>query len=389
MKILLLLAAIFAKRFIIKVSDKLPSGIKVHGSANDIMLIEHESMEEVMKINNVLSAEEDTEFHTFESQANPEWNLERLSDTSGRYTYPDIISDTNVYIIDTGIDIHHPEFEGRATWGKNFTDDGQDIDCHGHGTHVAGTVGSKTYGVHKKANLIAAKVLGCDGGGSIFGIINSIFWVINEHKNNDCKKTIINMSLGGAGRSELFEDALKQAKNAGIIVVVAAGNENMDACEVFPAGYDSVLTVGATDKYNSFAPFSNYGKCVDILSPGVSINSTIPDGKTERFSGTSMASPHVAGVASLMLSYCNFTPEEVIDCIVDTAKLNIISGVKHDTVNKLLFSDDMPVVCPVLYCTIPVKNFEVGLTIIIPTSVAVVILLCVLGVLLYKKFYKK
>lgn len=207
----------------------------------------------------------------------------------------------DTYIVDTGIDVSHPEFEGRAVWSNNFADS-INTDCNNHGTHVAGLVGSRSYGVCVDANLHAVKVLNCEGSGSLSGVIKGIEWVFNEHKRKSTSesrvvKSVINMSLGG-GFSAAINRAVEMAVNhdENFYIVVAAGNENSDACNTSPASAPSVLTVMASDAYDNKAWFSNWGKCADLYSPGVDVLSTIPGGQTAKYSGTSMASPVMVGV---------------------------------------------------------------------------------------------
>ena len=230
-------------------------------------------------------------------QENPVWGLDRVDQKSNllntKYYYPTTSGqNVDVYVIDTGIDIKHPEFENRAIWGDNFADN-VNTDCNGHSTHVAGTIGSKTYGVAKKSTLISVKVLGCDGSGTYSGILKGFDFVLKRKKTSK-NPSVINMSLGG-GKSQAINNAVSELVKNNVVVVVAAGNENQDACNTSPASCESAITVGATSKTNEFAGFSNYGKCVNILAPGVDILSTVPNNKTTFLSGTSMATPHTAG----------------------------------------------------------------------------------------------
>lgn len=208
----------------------------------------------------------------------------------------------DTYIVDTGIDIKHPEFESRAVWSANFADD-IDTDCNNHGTHVAGLVGSRSYGVCVDANLHAVKVLDCQGSGSLSGVVQGIEWVFNEHKRKSKSETsrkvksVINMSLGG-GFSSAINRAVEACvnKDDNFYIVVAAGNENSDACKTSPASAPSILTVMASDVNDNKAWFSNWGRCANLYSPGVDVLSTIPGGRTAKYSGTSMASPVMTGV---------------------------------------------------------------------------------------------
>ena len=274
-------------------------------------------------------------------QTNPTWNLDRIDQRpnklNAKYFHPvNGGKNTNVYIIDSGIDIGHPEFESRATWGGNFIDN-NNIDCNNHGTHCAGIVGSKTFGVSKKTNLIAVKVLDCQGGGSFSTVLKGMEFVIAQHRSSN-KTSVINMSLGGP-KSDSIDRALDNLDAAGIHVIVAAGNENSDACNTSPASHTKVVTVGATTKDNKKAYFSNWGKCVTILAPGAEILSTIPGGKTQVMSGTSMASPMTAGVYALILTENpSFTPASMRKLIGSLCTKNTIIGFDPSTVNCFLYS---------------------------------------------------
>lgn len=274
-------------------------------------------------------------------QNNPIWNLDRIDQRpnglNAKYFHP--ISDgknTNVFVVDTGVDITHSEFEGRAVWGANFADS-NDIDCQGHGTHVAGTIGSKSFGVAKKTNLIAVKVLGCNGSGSYSGVLKGLEYVINKHRASN-RTSVVNMSLGGP-KSDIINKAIDNLVAAGIHVIVAAGNENVDACNTSPANNKNAITVAATTKDNKKAYFSNFGICVNILSPGTEILSTIPGDKTKVMQGTSMASPMVAGVFALILTENpGFKPDNMKRLITSLCTKNTISGFDLNTPNCFLYS---------------------------------------------------
>lgn len=220
------------------------------------------------------------------------------------------------YIIDTGIHIDHADFEGRARWGKTMPQNDVDQDNNGHGTHCAGTIGSKTYGVAKKAELVAVKVLGSSGSGSMADVTGGVLWAVEDAKkatkamamNPSSAKArkhrgfVANMSLGG-GKSPSLDKAVNGAVTSGMHFAVAAGNENQDACNVSPAGAEHPLTVGASTMSDVRASFSNVGKCVDVFAPGLNIKSTWNVGNgTNIISGTSMASPHVVGMLAYLLS---------------------------------------------------------------------------------------
>jgi len=232
------------------------------------------------------------------TQNNPTWGIDRVDQRdlplSDSYTYNTGASNVNAYILDTGIDNNHSDFSGRASSGYDFVDNDSDAsDCQGHGTHVAGTVGSDTYGVAKNVNLIGVRVLDCQGSGSYSGILSGMDWVADNHT----KPAVANMSLGGSSSSAL-DDAVESMTNAGVTVVVAAGNDNSNACNYSPAGAPSAITVGSTTSNDSRSNFSNYGTCLDIYAPGSDITSTRNNGGSQSMSGTSMAAPHVAGIVA-------------------------------------------------------------------------------------------
>lgn len=242
------------------------------------------------------------------------------------------------YVIDTGIDIKHPEFGGRAKWGNNFVDN-LDTDCNGHGTHVAGLIGSESYGMCTNANLLAVKVLSCSGSGSLSGVIRGIEWSFNSHmqnkKDNQNKlvKGIINMSLGG-GFSSAINKAIKTVVTSDndFYVVVAAGNENSDSCNTSPASVKEVLTVMASDELNRRAYFSNWGECSDIYSPGVDVLSVFPNGETKRLSGTSMASPVATGILNHYIDrFPNSNMKQIKEKIMNDCKTSIKGGLDEES----------------------------------------------------------
>ncbi|NKZ03565.1 S8 family peptidase [Actinomadura latina] len=230
------------------------------------------------------------------------WGLDRIDQRSRTlsksYYYKSTGSGVNAYIIDTGIDVTHSDFGGRASvaWAASrFGGDGSD--CNGHGTHVAGIIGSKTYGAAKGVNLRALRVLDCDGSGSVSDVIAAVNWL----RANAAKPAVANLSLGGP-KSSALNTAVTNLSKSGVFVSVAAGNDNRDACNYSPSSAGWVMAVGATTTYDNRATWSNWGKCVDINAPGYGIWSTWPGGGAEKLSGTSMATPYVSGVAALYLS---------------------------------------------------------------------------------------
>lgn len=274
------------------------------------------------------------------TQSNPpSWGIDRIDSRSGldnKYVYPSVAGEgTTAYIVDTGINVSHDDFEGRATFGSDFTGEGL-FDGNGHGSHVAGTIGGKTYGVAKKVNLVAVRVLNSQGSGEDEGIIKGLEWVVNDAKAKNTKATI-NMSIGGEP-SQVLDDAVNAVVAQGIVVVVAAGNENGDACLSSPASAKDAITVGATDKNDRRASFSNYGTCVDVNGPGVAITSAWKGSNSifKTISGTSMATPHVAGVANLYLA---LGVQNVTEAILENATPNAIKGLGNGTPNLLVYNE--------------------------------------------------
>ncbi|KAK9760683.1 hypothetical protein K7432_015041 [Basidiobolus ranarum] len=276
----------------------------------------------------------------------PSWGLPRVSqrvlNTNEQYNYPDTAGEgVDAYIIDTGISVKHSDFEGRATLPVSFIDGEATDDLNGHGTHVSGTVGGASYGVAKKVRLIGVKVLSGSGSGTTSGVIAGVNWVAQQVKTSG-RKSVANMSLGG-GNSEALKQAVDAAVNAGVTFIVAAGNESQDACNVSPANAGLAFAVGASTINDSAASFSNYGECVKLSAPGQDITSAWIGGTSarKRISGTSMASPHVAGVAALYLSQGNLnTPADVYSALVSKATKNVVTGLKGVTPNLLVFNSN-------------------------------------------------
>jgi subtilisin family serine protease len=276
----------------------------------------------------------------YKNKAVNEWFLNRIVNkqfSEKDFEKLDCLNEQNVitYVVDTGIDIEHSEFEDRAVWGANFVDH-ENTDCNMHGTHVAGLIGSKTYGVCKNANLVAVKVLNCEGSGSYSGVLKGLEWVHKQHSNK--QKSIVNMSLGG-GKSKIIDAIIqKLVDTEGIYVVVAAGNENSDACNSSPAGVLDAMTVMASDIMDNKAYFSNWGKCADLYSPGVNILSTIPNQKTRILSGTSMASPIVAGIMNHYVeAHPTLNMKEIKELMLQNSTKNSIKKNPMDTNNFLVY----------------------------------------------------
>ncbi|ODV79117.1 vacuolar protease B [Suhomyces tanzawaensis NRRL Y-17324] len=263
--------------------------------------------------------EQDSLVHAteFDIQKGAPWGLARVSHRQplSLNSFNQYLHDTEggkgvtAYVIDTGINVDHVEFAGRAKWGSTIPTGDADIDGNGHGTHCAGTIASDSYGVAKKAEVVAVKVLRSNGSGSMSDVVKGVEFAAKSHleaaKNGKkgFKGSTANMSLGG-GKSPALDQVVDAAVNAGIHFAVAAGNENQDACNTSPASSEKAITVGASTISDARAYFSNYGKCVDIFGPGLNILSTYigSETATATLSGTSMASPHIAGLLSYYLS---------------------------------------------------------------------------------------
>jgi subtilisin family serine protease len=272
------------------------------------------------------------------TQTGAPWGLARLSNVnagSTTYTYDDTAgAGTCAYVIDTGIQIAHAQFGGRAVWGRDFTGEGN-TDGNGHGTHVAGTIGSTTYGVAKRTSLIAVKVLNSAGSGTNAGVIAGMDWVASDLRTRSCPNgVVVNMSLGG-GLSTAVNTAAAGITSAGGFLAVAAGNSGANAANYSPASAASACTVGATDSSDRVASFSNYGAGVDVHAPGVSILSTWPTGSTNTISGTSMASPHIAGLGAYYLGLRAATPATLCSYITSQALSGRITGIRSGTPNLL------------------------------------------------------
>jgi aqualysin 1 len=315
--------------------------------------------------------EQDARVSISTTQTGATWGLDRIDQRSlplnGTYTYTPTGAGVRAYILDTGILTAHTQFAGRASVGYDaYGENGQD--CNGHGTHVSGTVGGSTYGVAKSVSLISVRVLDCYGSGSWAGVIAGVDWV----RNNHVKPAVVNMSLGG-GANQSLDDAIANLHNAGVTVVVAAGNSSADACGYSPARAPSAVTVGATTSTDARASFSNWGTCLDIFAPGENITSAwapftppyepeppscpncvipyigvattpandvgIATTQTNTISGTSMASPHVAGVAALFLQgNPTATPATVTSAIINNATTGVVSNAGSGSPNRLLYS---------------------------------------------------
>ncbi len=290
---------------------------------------------------NVAYVEEDGYVSINATQTGATWGIDRVDQRnlplSGSYTYDTTAAGVHAYIIDTGVLLSHSQFSGRIGNGYDaVTSGGNANDCNGHGSHVAGTVGGTTYGVAKGVTIHPVRVLGCTGSGTNSGVIAGMDWVANNH----VKPAVANMSLGG-GASQATDDAVQRMVAAGVTVVVAAGNDNSNACNYSPARAPNAITVGSTTSTDARSSFSNYGTCVDIFGPGSSITSAwyTSSTATNTISGTSMASPHVAGVAALYLaSNPSATPAQVTSAIINASTPNKVTSPGTGSPNRLLYS---------------------------------------------------
>ncbi|HET7233583.1 MAG TPA: S8 family serine peptidase [Longimicrobium sp.] len=277
---------------------------------------------------------------------NATWGLDRVDQRdlplSTTFTYLNTGAGVTAYVIDTGLRFTHAEVAGRASSGFDAVDGGTADDCNGHGTHTAGTVGGLTYGVAKGVSLVAVRVLDCNGSGTTSGVIAGVDWVTANHAS----PAVANMSLGG-GANAALDSAVKRSIASGVTYAIAAGNGNIfgfaqNACNSSPARVPEGITVGATDKTDKKASWSNYGTCLDLFAPGVNITSSwyTNDTATNTISGTSMAAPHVAGVAALYLQgNPTATPAQVASALIANATTGKVTSGGTGSPNRLLFAN--------------------------------------------------
>lgn len=317
-----------------------------------------ENLAEILKNPEVDFVEEDQIIslgNTFDAQANqsnPVWGLDRIDQRdlplNNAYQYNYDGTGVTAYVIDTGVRNSHSEFGGRSSSGYDFVDnDNNANDCNGHGTHVAGTIGGSTYGVAKNVKIVGVKVLGCNGSGTNSGVIQGINWVANQAQS-DGGPSVANMSLGG-GASSATDNAVQNAVSSGVTFVVAAGNDNSNACNYSPARAPSAVTVGSTTSSDYRSSFSNYGTCLDIYAPGSSVKSAwhTSNSATNTISGTSMASPHVAGVVALILDENpSYSPSQVVSSLSNNASNNKVIDAKTGSPNKLLYTEGGGIITP-------------------------------------------
>jgi subtilisin family serine protease len=288
----------------------------------------------------VAAIEEDQEVTASTTQSGATWGLDRADQRalplSSTYSYTTTASTVTAYIIDTGLQANHPQFGTRA---RNVYDalGGNGSDCNGHGTHVAGTIGGATYGIAKAVKLRGVRVLGCNGSGATSGIIAARDWL----RTTAVRPAVANMSLGG-GFSTALNSAAANLSNSGVFLAVAAGNESQNACNVSPASAAGVFTTAASDRTDLRASFSNYGSCVEGYAPGVAITSAWIGSTTKTISGTSMATPHVAGVAALYKGRNGEAASSTISSwLIGNSTANVIRSNVTGTPNRLLFKSTL------------------------------------------------
>lgn len=290
-------------------------------------------------LHNVAGIEQDQPISITDTQVPAPWQLDRLDQGSlpldNTYTYLSSGKGVRAYVVDTGVRADHAEFQGRVLPGFSTIGGAGNVDCNGHGTHVAGLIAGGSYGAAKEATIVPVRVLDCNGTGSVFSVYQGLVWIAENSFVGE--KAVVNMSLSGL-KSQALDDVIASLSSQGLNFVVAAGNDGADACAFSPSGVSNVLTVGASDRSDSFASFSNDGACVDVIAPGVSLFSA---GITSRdavvsLSGTSMAAGVVSGVVARILEAGYQRPSDVSAALAGAAARNVLTGVPEGTKNLLI-----------------------------------------------------
>lgn len=313
-------------------------------SANALDGLRQDPRVELMEQDTIVSLADSDAVDTTQTSAT--WGLDRIDQRSlplpSTFTYTRTGAGVRVYILDTGIRITHSQFGGRASYGYDAANGTLSADdCQGHGTHVAGIIGGSTYGVAKGVNLIAARVFSCGGFGSASAVIDGISWVTKQKLANPSMPMVANMSLGGSA-SSIMDAVVQRSINVGVTYVIAAGNSNANACAISPARVGAALTLGATTNTDNRASYSNWGTCLDLFAPGSNIKSAwyTGDAATVTISGTSMAAPHVAGVAALYLQgNPSAAPASVANALAANATSGVVIGAGTGSPNRLLFTN--------------------------------------------------
>ncbi|KAI7821230.1 putative subtilase-family protease [Gamsiella multidivaricata] len=306
--------------------------------------INQAALKELLAADEVDFIEQDAIISLQGSQTSPpSWGLTRVSERNLGLTQPYLYNDAagqgvTAYVVDTGVYAAHSDFGGRATFGANFISGSANTDENGHGTHVSGTIGGTKYGVAKKVSIVGVKVLDAQGSGATSGVVAGMDWVAARAVPG---KSVVNMSLGGS-KSSAIDAAAARLYAANIPLIVAAGNSaTTDACDGSPSGAANAYTVAASDKYDAVASFTSYGSCVEIFGPGVAITSAWigSTSATNTISGTSMATPHVVGVAALYLSFNSLpTASSLFNKLTSTATTGKITGNLKGSPNRLVFN---------------------------------------------------